>query len=137
MAETSYEKLLDRAHNQLPPGTLKSDRFEIPRPTCSVVGNRTLVTNFKEICDRLRRDQTHLLRFLAREMATAGAVEGVRAVFQGKFGSAIIERLIERYVQEFVRCPVCSQPDTKIVREDRIHFMICEACGAKSPIRVM
>lgn len=137
MAETSYEKLLDRAHNQLPPGTLKSDRFEIPRPTCSVVGNRTLVTNFKEICDRLRRDQTHLLRFLAREMATAGAVEGARAVFQGKFGSTIIERLIERYVQEFVRCPVCSQPDTKIVREDRIHFMICEACGAKSPIRVM
>jgi len=136
MAETSYEKLLNRAHNQLPPGTFKFDRFEIPRPTCSVVGNRTLVTNFKEICDRLRRDQMHLLRFLAREMATAGVVEGVRAVFQGKFSSTIIERLTERYVQEFVRCPVCNQPDTKIVREDRIHFMICEACGAKSPIRI-
>lgn len=137
MAETSYEKLLERAHNQLPPGAFKSDRFEVPKPTCSVVGNRTLVTNFKEICDRLRRDQTHLLRFLAREMATAGAVEGVRAVFQGKFGSTVIERLIRQYVQEFVRCPICGQPDTKIVREDRIHFMICEACGAKSPIRIM
>ncbi|MBS7643620.1 translation initiation factor IF-2 subunit beta [Candidatus Bathyarchaeota archaeon] len=137
MAETNYEKLLERAHSQLPPGAFKFDRFEIPRPICSVVGNRTLVTNFKEICDRLRRDQTHLLRFLARELATAGTIEGTRAVFQGKFGSIIIERLIERYVQEFVRCTVCGQPDTKIVREDRIHFMICEACGARSPIHTI
>jgi len=137
MAEMNYEKLLERAHSQLPPGAFKFDRFEIPRPICLIVGNRTLVTNFKEICDRLRRDQTHLLRFLARELATAGTVEGVRAVFQGKFGSTIIERLIERYVQEFVRCTVCGQPDTKIVREDRIHFMICEACGAKSPIHAI
>jgi translation initiation factor 2 subunit 2 len=34
-----------------------------------------------------------------------------------------------------VICPICKRPDTKIVKERRFHFLICEACGAKSSIR--
>jgi len=86
----------------------------------------------------LNRDPLHILRFLSREMATAGALDKAgRAIFQGKFKSDTLERLIKHYVDEFVVCPVCKRPDTKIVKERRFSFLACEACGAKSSIRTV
>ena len=35
----------------------------------------------------------------------------------------------------YVECPTCQSPDTKVEKENRISFLICEACGAKSTIK--
>ncbi len=130
-----YEKMLNDAYSQLPQRAFKRERLEVPRPACTVSGSRTILHNFKEICDVLRRDPVHVLRFLSKEMATAGAVEGGRAIFQGRFEPEALKRLIERYIERYVTCPVCKRPDTKIVKEKRLHFLICEACGARSSIK--
>ena len=133
--KTDYEEMLKRARSQLPSGSLKHKRFEIPRPRCHVVGMRTVFRNYKETCDVLNRDAHHLLKFLSREMATAGTTDKSRVVFQGRFSYDTFERLLKRYVDEFVTCPVCKSPDTNIVREKRLCFLICEACGARSSVR--
>jgi len=133
----NYKELLERARSQLPSDVSERKRFEIPRPRSITVGMRTIIHNFKEICEAFNRDPQHLLRYLSREMATAGTVSGARAVFQGKFPRDTIERLVQHYAAAFVVCPVCRRPDTKIVREKRLSFMVCEACGAKSSVRSM
>jgi translation initiation factor 2 subunit 2 len=130
-----YKELLKRARSQLPSEVLGHERFEIPRPRSFVTGMRTILANFKEICEALNREPHHVLKFLSGEMATAATVQGARAIFQGKFGNETFERLIERYTNEFVTCPVCKRPDTKIVKERRFYFLVCEACGARSSIR--
>lgn len=135
MSEEEYLKLLDRAIAQFPPERGKGERFEMPKPASSVVGSRTIMYNLKDICERLKRNKTHLLRYLAGKLATSGTIDKDRAIFQGKFDNRSLEQLVERYVKDFVLCPVCRQPDTKIARKDRIYFLICEACGASSSIR--
>jgi len=130
-----YREMLKRARSQLPSEVLEHRRFEIPKPRSFVIGMRTTLANFKEVCEALNREPRHVLKFLSGEMATAATVQGARAIFHGKFGSETFERLIKRYVKEFVQCPVCKRPDTKIVKERRFFFLICEACGAKSSIR--
>jgi translation initiation factor 2 subunit 2 len=130
-----YEELLKRARSQLPSTALRHERFEIPKPRSFITGMRTIVQNFKEMCDALNREPQHVLKFLSKEMATAGTMDGARALFKGKFGRDTIERLISRYNEEFVRCPVCKLPDTKIVKERRLYFLKCEACGARSSMR--
>ena len=130
-----YEELLRRARSQLPPTVLEHKRFEIPKPRSFVIGMRTIIHNFKEISDTLNRDPQHVLKFLSKEMATAGTIDRTRAIFKGKFGRNTIERLINRYTEEFVTCPVCKRPDTKIVKERRLYFLVCEACGARSSTR--
>jgi len=132
-----YERLLKRAHSQLPPEVFEHKRFEIPKVRSGTIGMRTYIVNFKEIADALNRDPLYLLRYLSREMATAGSVDGVRAIFQGKFRGDTLDRLVQRYVEEFVVCPVCKRPDTKIVKERRFSFLLCEACGAKSSVRTV
>jgi len=133
--QKGYKELLRRAYSQLPPEVFERKRFEIPKGHVYTVGMRTIFHNYKEVCDALNRDPRHVLKFLSKEMATAWAMDGTRVIFQGRFPSSTIERLINKYVNEFVICPICKRPDTKIVKERRLYFLICEACGAKSSIR--
>jgi len=130
-----YKEMLKRARARLPSGVFEHRRFELPQPRGSTIGMRTILHNYKEICEVLNRDPRQMLKFLSKEMATAGTIDGTRAIFQGKFRRDTFERLIKRYVGEFVMCPVCKRPDTKIVKERRLSFLICEACGARSSVR--
>ncbi len=130
-----YEEMLEKAYELLPSERSKHERFEVPAPLCSVFGSKTVLHNFMEICRALNRDPIHFLRFLSKEMAAAGTIDGVRVIFQGRFDEETFKRLLDRYIRDFVICPVCKRPDTRIVKEKRLHFMICEACGARSPVR--
>lgn len=131
----TYEKWLDRVYSKLPKTVERRERFEVPEVRSFIVGNRTFIKSFKQICEAINREEHQVLRFLAKELATAGSMEGEHAVFQGKFNEALIRHLIEDYVKEYVICPVCRSPDTRIVREERFRFLVCEACGAKSSVR--
>jgi translation initiation factor 2 subunit 2 len=131
----NYDELLKRACSQMPEVSLKRERLELPHLHISVVGMRTVISNFKELADVLNRDPQHILKFLTREMATAATFNDSRAIFQGKFRSDSFERLLQRYMESFVICPVCKRPDTKIVKEKRLSFLVCNACGAKSSIK--
>lgn len=130
-----YDELLKRARDQVPEGTIKKERLELPRLFVSMVGMRTTIANFKEVTDMLDRDPQHTLKFLTREMATAATYNDGRAIFQGKFPRDTFERLLGRYMEAFIICPVCKRPDTKIVKEKRLSFLLCNACGAKSSIK--
>jgi translation initiation factor 2 subunit 2 len=133
--EYDYEKLLKRARSALPEVGVKSERLELPRLHYAKIGMRTVIYNFKEVAGALNRDPQHLLKFLTGEMATAATIQGSRVIFQGKFSEDTFERLIQRYMESFVVCPVCKLPDTRIVKEKRLSFLVCEACGARSSIR--
>jgi translation initiation factor 2 subunit 2 len=109
--------------------------LEIPRLHYARIGMRTVIYNFKEVADALDRDPQHMLKFLTGEMATAATVQGSRVIFQGKFSEDTFGRLIQRYLESYVVCPVCKRPDTKIVKEKRLSFLVCQACGAKSSIK--
>jgi len=133
--EHDYEALLRRARSQLPEVASGWERLEVPTLQYSVVGMRTTIHNLREIAEALNREPQHLLKFLSGELATAATLQESRAIFQGKFPRETLERLIQRYIETFVVCPVCKRPDTKIVKEKRLAFLLCEACGAKSSVR--
>ncbi|MCS7124975.1 MAG: translation initiation factor IF-2 subunit beta [Candidatus Bathyarchaeota archaeon] len=130
-----YEALLKRARSQLPETASKRERLEIPKLQYAVVGMRTIIHNFSEIAEVLNRDPQHILKFLTGELATAAVMQESRVIFQGKFPRETLERLLQRYMDTFVTCPVCKRPDTKIVKEKRLSFLVCMACGARSSVR--
>ena len=133
--EYDYESLLKRARSAIPEVALKQERLEIPRLSHSVIGMRTIIYNFKDVAGALDRDPQHVLKFLSGEMATAATMQESRAIFQGKFPHDTFQRLLQRYLQNFVVCPICKRPDTKIVKEKRLLFLVCRACGARSAIK--
>lgn len=75
------------------------------------------------------------MKFITHELATAGSFEDPRLVLQGKFVKSGLEALVQRYTQNYVICPTCGRPDSKIMKEEKFYFLQCEACGAKTPLK--
>lgn len=100
-----------------------------------MAGNRTSVRNFRSIASALNREPEHLLKYLLRELGAAGNLEGAQAVFQGRFVKSVVDERIKRYVEEFVICRECKRPDTRLIKQERIYMLKCEACGARASVR--
>ncbi len=131
----SYEKLLDRALTKLPKRpTSRGERFKIPVFEVMISGKRTFIQNFKQVSDTLNRDPRHLLRFLLKELAAPGSLEGNMAVIQGEFNYRRLNSLLQRYIKIYVFCPVCNNPDTFLIKDKRVYFLKCGACGAVSSV---
>jgi len=130
----SYEDLLKRARKQLPESALKKERFEIPQVVSIVIGSRTIIKRYSDLCSTINRDPKHLLKYLAKELGTQGEINGNEAVFQGKFSNAMINKKFERYVKEFVLCEECGKPDTRLIKEGRLVMLKCDACGARRSV---
>ncbi|PIO07652.1 translation initiation factor IF-2 subunit beta [Candidatus Pacearchaeota archaeon CG10_big_fil_rev_8_21_14_0_10_34_12] len=133
---TNYEKLLDEAYGKVRQVSIKdSERFEIPKAEGYFEGKKTIVTNFHQIASHLRRNPEHFQKFILRELATSGYLDGERIILNNKIPSAKINQKIEEYVKEFVLCKECKKPDTELVKEERVSFIKCLACGAKHTVR--
>ncbi|MBN2203056.1 MAG: translation initiation factor IF-2 subunit beta [Candidatus Aenigmarchaeota archaeon] len=130
-----YEKLLNKAYEKMPKIEKTVDRLEVPDPEIIIQGRQTIIRNFSQICEIIRRDPNHLLKFLTKELATPGGFDGTRATMQSKIYRKLIENKMKAYVRDYVICKECGKPDTKLVKENRIDFLKCEACGAKSPVK--
>jgi len=131
----NYEKLLERAKSSLPEIKQSTERFEMPKVKGHIQGNKTIISNFSEMVKIFNRKQEHLLKYLLRELATPGNLDGPRLILGRKISSSPINVKIEQYANEFVLCPVCKKPDTILIKEERITMMKCTACGAKNPVR--
>ena len=71
-----YEKLLDRGLAKVPEKEKASDRFEMPVLKVQSSGSRSLLANFKETAKVLRREPSHVMKFLLKELATSGEMKG-------------------------------------------------------------
>ena len=131
-----YDSLLERAKKKLPVTLESHDRFQVPEPDVMLEGKTSVIRNFGDIVDALRRDSDHLLGYLLRELGTSGTLEGRRVVIKGKVGTAQVAERIMDYVDEYVLCSECNRPDTKIVKDGRVLILTCETCGAHRPVHV-
>jgi len=130
-----YETLLERAYKKIPKSVLTKERFEVPKVIGHIEGNKTIITNFNQICDTLRREPNQILKYLQRELASPGSISGPRLILGRKIPSDLVNIKIQRYVIEFVICEECKKPDTKLERENKILIKKCMACGAKHPVK--
>ena len=131
-----YEQLLERIR-----GGLASDsgqggaRFELPVVDVVWEGQKTFLRNFAEFPKVLRRDPDKVLQYLSKEFAVPAERLGDKAMFIGRRDPDDFTRLFNIYVKYYIECLTCKSPDTKVSKENRISFLVCEACGAKSAMQ--
>ena len=130
-----YEKLLDKAYKELPEVKVDNSRFEIPKAQGHIQGSKTIINNFIKIAQILRREPNHLQKYLLRELATPGNMDGPRLILNRKISSVLINKKIEQYSKDFVLCKECGKPDTILKKEDRFTYVRCQACGAKYNVK--
>ena len=131
-----YKELLKKAREKLPESVFEKKRFEIPKIVGHIQGNRTILSNFLQIADILRRKHEHLLKYILKELATPGEIKKSGSIIIGtKVSAPRINEKIRQYANEFVLCQECGKPDTKIEKEGNFTFLKCQACGARHSIK--
>jgi translation initiation factor 2 subunit 2 len=130
-----YDALLKKAYANVTVQSESTERFTVPEAKVYIEGKTTVLENFAEIADVVRRDQDHLMKFLLGELGTAGKIDGNRAIFNGKFEQPLVNGLIKSYVDDYVICSECGKPDTRLVKDDRVLLLRCDACGGHRPVR--
>lgn len=133
----SYGDLLRRLREGLGASEVQGsvERIELPVPEIYWQGRKTVFRNFMEYPRIMRRDPDKVLMYLAKELATAASLDGERAIFIGRKDRQSFTVLLNRYMKERVVCPICGRPDTRTEKVKRLQFLVCEACGARSPLR--
>jgi translation initiation factor 2 subunit 2 len=129
-----YMDLLKKARGELPDSVLKTERFSVPKVRGHIQGNRTIISNFIQISNHLRREPEHVLKYILKELATPGEIKKKAVIIGSKVSAKRINQKIQEYADKFVICKECGKPDTKIQKQSRISFLKCTACGARYSI---
>jgi translation initiation factor 2 subunit 2 len=133
---SEYERLLDNLYEKLPKKQEYSERFEIPKLESFVEGNRTIVKNFKAVCDRLRRDPVLVMKYFVKKLAVPSEIQGERLLLQRKLTNDVLNMRLKEFVDNYVICKECKRPDTHVEDAGRgTKILVCESCGAKSTIK--
>lgn len=133
-SDFKYETLLDRAINVLEKGKSES-RLEVPPVSSFVEGSKTKISNLSEIAKKLGRDEDHILKYISKRLATQASRAGDTVVLKGVFSREQLNVIVDQYMKEYVICPTCKRPDTKLVREKDLLYLVCMACGSRTAVR--
>ena len=131
-----YDKMLDEGLKKLPEKTVKTERFEIPKVRGHIQGNKTIITNINQVVSALNRELSHFLKFILKELATPGKMDGPRLVFGRKLNSKLINSKIKKYAETYVLCKTCVKPDTQFIKKEGVDYLKCMACGAQHVVKL-
>lgn len=129
--------MLEKGIKALPESAIEKGRFEVPKIKGHIEGNKTLISNFTQIAGLFNRETSHFLKYLLKELATPGDLRGNVLILKTKVPASKINEKVHKYAVEFVLCPECGKPDTKLEREKELTYLRCMACGAKHPVKTI
>ena len=132
----NYDYLLERLYQKVPPKSGTAE-YKIPQPEIIRIGNQTIIRNFREISQALKRDPNLVARYLQKELAAAGSYDAGsgQLVLNVKVSRKVVNQFLQLFMKQYVRCPTCGSIDTKLVKEGRTLKLVCEACGAEQPVK--
>ncbi|KAM0677093.1 translation initiation factor eIF-2 beta subunit [Binucleata daphniae] len=128
--ELEYQNLLKRGIHILQKFKKTSD-LKLSVDVKREPANKTSI-NLREIATVLNREEDHLLKYMLKELVTAGNVtsEG-RLYVKGSFLSATVKEVIRNYIEAYVVCKGCeSVQNTVFKKENKLSFVKCRACGS-------
>lgn len=130
-----YENLLERLYSRLPSKT-SSQPIELPQLEVVHVGLHTHVKNFKEVCDRIRREPRIVMRYLLKELAARGSLDDSNnLIIFGRISSQTLNTLFNRFLMTYVKCSTCNSFDTVLKKQGKVWVISCLACGAETPVK--
>eukprot|EP01130_Rhizamoeba_saxonica_P004957 TRINITY_DN19_c0_g1_i1.p1 TRINITY_DN19_c0_g1~~TRINITY_DN19_c0_g1_i1.p1 ORF type:complete len:232 (-),score=44.40 TRINITY_DN19_c0_g1_i1:34-690(-) len=137
----TYPELLKRIYDRITSEKGESSIFGshkkmIEPPIVGRMGStRVLWTNFNDNCESINRNPQHVLAFVLSELGTTGSIaQDNKLVMKGRFQPKQIEKLLLKYISDYVTCDTCRSPETDLEKRNRILFKVCRTCGSQSSV---
>ena len=84
-------------------------------------GNNTVVKNIDAIAKQLDRSPEQIATFFRKKLSVNVRIDKRGFIMAGQYTIPMLEDLLEEYIEKYILCPECGNPETT---KDG-----CKACG--------
>lgn len=110
-------------------------RYKMPSILIKKEGNKTILINLLEIINSLKTKKEYLIKFLSEDLGTNICEKNKCITLNGLFEKTIIQESIYNFIENFIICKSCSNPETELYVKNTILKCRCRACGKKFEIQ--
>ncbi|KAI5173472.1 translation initiation factor 5 [Pancytospora epiphaga] len=107
-------------------------RYKMQSIAISQEASRTIITNLDDISKSLHRDPLLIIKYLGSTLGCTQGRDGSKYFLNGRFNIERLQSLVYDFVDTYVLCQACGNPETKFVIEGGL-FRHCSSCGATLP----
>ncbi|KAG0237438.1 hypothetical protein BGW42_001014 [Actinomortierella wolfii] len=114
-------------------------RYKMPKLIHKVEGKgngiKTVIPNMSDIARSLNRPPTYPTKYFGCELGAQVKCDEKtdRYIVNGQHDADKLQQLLNGFIQRFVLCPACGNPETDIiVDKTNTIYMYCNACGVRS-----
>ena len=114
-----------------------SYRYRMTPIQVTVQKTKSVLTNLKEVAKDLERDPRMLIEYFKKRFGISLKYEEskdraeVKGVDQDQFQTAVYE-----FIQFFVLCPTCRNPETVLSKRGEVLSIACKACSHSDVVDV-
>lgn len=102
-------------------------RYKFPAVVLKHEKNKTVMDNLCEIAKKMSRPPILIQKFISYELGTAVITKNDRYILNGTYTNAQLQKCLDKFLQLYVFCSVCTNPETMPLKKLRLQ---CKACGA-------
>ncbi|KAF9085380.1 hypothetical protein BGX29_009991 [Mortierella sp. GBA35] len=114
-------------------------RYKMPKLVSKIEGKgngiKTVIPNMADIARALSRPTAYPTKYFGFELGAQVTIDEKtdRYIVNGAHDAAKLQSLLNGFIQKFVLCPSCGNPETDIIldKSSLIH-MYCNACGRRN-----
>ncbi|OAD02607.1 hypothetical protein MUCCIDRAFT_156580, partial [Mucor lusitanicus CBS 277.49] len=111
-------------------------RYKMPRLTAKVEGKgngiKTVITNMAEIARALSRPPSYPTKYFGCELGAQVKCDdkNERYIVNGDHDATKLQNTLDGFINKYVLCQSCKNPETDIIIKNDEILMDCKACGA-------
>ena len=93
-------------------------------------GGITVIKNIEIIAEKLERPVKMIGKYISKNIGCSAKMKsGKGMILVGKWDDVRLNELIQQFIDKFVLCPGCGNPETDYEESKRKIVLKCRACG--------
>lgn len=110
-------------------------RYKMEEVNTTYQGNKTIFTNIDSVCGSLKRKYEFLTKFLKKKIGTSCEYKNNSLIIAKNITKNDLQEIIFKFIDEFVLCAKCGNPETLYCEEKKSNYLDCCACGYHTKIK--
>ncbi len=101
-------------------------RYKMEEVVITAQKQKIIFENIDVICNNLSREPAHMIKYLKQQLGIAVDYKNNVAVISKNISKDDIQNVIYKYIDAFVLCKSCKNPETTFIDAKRLQ---CGACS--------
>ncbi|KAL2111406.1 hypothetical protein VUR80DRAFT_10129 [Thermomyces stellatus] len=99
-------------------------------------GIKTVVTNLSSVAQSLSRPGSYVIKYFGFELGAQTNIDprDDRWIINGAHDASKLQDHLDGFINKFVLCKKCKNPETDVVLKDDRILLDCKACGQRSEV---